>query len=508
MWLQLSPIDNVAVNAFVGELPAGTLVTLPRQQSFALRSSLPKGHKVAISNIRAGEPVIKFGHVIGVATSDILIGGHVHVHNVAMPDSVSANARNAWSHPASSVTQKDLPGTFNGYLRRDGSAGIRNYVVVVASVNCSASVVKAVCRHFQGQDLGTIHAVVPITHASGCAQAINGTGYELLNKTIGGWIYHPNVVAALVIGLGCEGTTFESIAASATERSLYGMTPVETFNIQQVGGTAQAIEEGIRRVHAILDQLPRFERTPLPVSLLRLALNCGGSDGFSSLTANPVVGVVSDILINQGGAVALGEIPECTGTEENLSLRCTNPEVLAKLKSTFAWWRQHAAIHHISLNENLAPGNIAGGITTIIEKSLGAVAKGGTGTLDGVIGYAAPITKPGLSLMNTPGFDPVSVTGLVAGGCQLVAFTTGRGSVYGCAIAPTVKISTTTALFERMSGDMDFDAGGVLQEGTPEASGQALYQRLVDVASGRQTCSELLGIGWEEFTPWPIGETL
>lgn len=506
MWVKLSREDNVVVSAFDNTLPAGTSVTLADGTQFSLGKPIPSGHKVAIRAIEAGTAVLKYGHVIGQASCDISPGEHVHTDNVCMPsgpftsDEHVVNAR---------VFQADtvLPTTFKGYLRADGSAGVRNYVVVVASANCSATVVKEVCRRIEVRR-PDIDGIIPVTHGAGCAQAIGGQNYELLNRTLSGWLFHPNVVAAVIIGLGCEGTTMTSILDRSAERTLHDHIPVETFTIQDIGGTAAAIDEGLRRVQKLVDHLPLFERTELPVSLLNLALNCGGSDSFSSLTANPALGVVSDLLIANGGTATLAEIPECTGTEEIFAGRCINSEVRIKLRHVFNWWQEYADAHHISLNDNLSPGNIAGGITTIIEKSLGAVTKGGTTPLVDVVDYSAPITAKGFVLMNTPGFDPVSVTGLVAGGCQMVAFTTGRGSVYGCAIAPTIKISTTSALFKRMPSDMDFDAGQVVQDGNPEKAAEALFRLLIDVAGGKKTCSEILGIGSEEFTPWPIGETL
>ena len=467
------------------------------------------GHKIAVSTILAGTPVVKFGHVIGVASQNIAAGEHVHVHNVVMPPQALIRGDAEAVHAAAPI-QAGLPDTFQGYLRDNKTAGVRNYVLVVASVNCSATVVKAVCRHFLGKDLAAIgvDGVVPVCHASGCAQAVGGESYQVLNRTLAGWVFHPNVVGAVVIGLGCEGTTFKSILETKRTSGLDSEIPLETLNIQDVGGTAETIAEAIRRVEKVLSSLPRFARQELPVSHLGLALNCGGSDAFSALTANPALGLASDVLVSKGGMVALAEIPECHGAEDLLYRRAASDQVRRKLDTVFAWWQDYAARQKVTLNANLAPGNIEGGITTIIEKSLGAVAKGGTSPLTQVVDYAERITQKGFTLMNTPGFDPVSVTGLVAGGCQLVAFTTGRGSVYGCSIAPTIKIATRTELFERMRGDMDIDAGKALATGSVDQVAADIYRLAVSAASGVKTCSETLGLGWEEFTPWPIGETL
>ncbi|MEO8502788.1 MAG: altronate dehydratase family protein [Acidobacteriota bacterium] len=490
--LILNPSDNVGVVVVEGPIKIG--------------------HKVALRALSAGAPVIKFGHVIGVATREIAAGEHVHTHNLRMPsaEQILGDHTNDETAATGGLRWTGLPTTFRGYARADGSVGVRNYVLVVASVNCSATVVKAVCRQFLGRDLSArgIDGVVPVCNAAGCAQAIGGEYHGLLNRTLAGWVFHPNVVGAVIIGLGCEGTTHRSILHAKETMGLVRDIPLDAFSIQQVGGTAQAIAAGVERVERLVEDLPVFERQTLPVSHLGIALNCGGSDAFSSLTANPALGLTSDMLVANGAMVALAEIPECHGAEDLLYRRAASPTVRENLDRVFAWWRDYATRQNVSLNDNLAPGNLEGGISTIVEKSLGAVTKGGTSPLTQVVDYAEPITAKGFTLMNTPGFDPVSVTGLVAGGCQLVAFTTGRGSVYGCAIAPTVKIATRTALFDRMRGDMDVDAGRVLSSGSTAPVAEDIYRLLVDVASGRKTCSETLGLGWEEFSPWPVGETL
>jgi altronate dehydratase len=454
--------------------------------------------------IAVGEHVVKYGQVIALATASIPAGAHVHVHNVrnlAPGEAVPFTA----TKTAGPVGGESLPDTFQGYLREDGAAGTRNYVAVVATVNCSATVVKGVCRRFEGH-IGRpdIDGVVPITHAHGCAQTIGGEGHATLNRTIAGWMLNPNVVGCVVIGLGCEGTTL------ATLRAYLGdfQKPLYHFDIQKVGGTAEAIREGEALVRRLLTELPHFERRPLPVSQLKLALNCGGSDGFSSLTANPALGVAADLLVDRGASVVLAEIPECQGADDLLRARARTPDVVKKIDEVFDWWKAHAEVHQMDLNSNLSPGNIAGGISTIIEKSLGAMSKAGGSALVDVVGYSLPVTRSGFNLMNTPGYDPVSVTGLIAGGCQVVTFTTGRGSVYGSSIAPTIKVATNSELARRMAGDMDFNAGRAVEGATLAEVGRDLYRQIVSVASGERTKSETLGMGWEEFTPWPVGETL
>ena len=487
-FIKLHPQDNVAVCVVQGE-------------------SVPFGHKIATSDIAAGSSIFKFGCTIGEATEAISKGDHVHTQNVRMPLEVSQHQ----SKKETVVKEKtNTPSTFQGYKRTDGRAGIRNYIAVMATVNCSATVVKAVCQHFKSLDLGekNIDGIIPITHSAGCAQAIGGLNFSVLNKTLAGWAMHPNVVANLYIGLGCEGTTYSTIKNSEKEFFPGHSKPERFFDIQNVGGTSAAIKKGIAYVEELLAELPFFKRESLPISEIGLALNCGGSDAFSSVTANPALGVASDILVRGGGTSVLAEIPECHGAEDILYNRATSELTRIKLGKVFEWWQDYSKSHRVTLNNNLSPGNIAGGITTIIEKSLGAVSKGGSSDLVDVVGYSEKIPLSGFALMNTPGFDPVSVTGLVAGGCNIVCFTTGRGSVYGCSIAPTIKISTNTQLYQKMVDDIDFNAGVILEGVSVEDSGEELLRFIIEVASGKKVKSELLQLGWEEFTPWPVGETL
>ncbi len=513
-WVQLHTRDNVAVILDVNGLPAGACLALSSGEAVVAREPVPCGHKVALRDLAPGDPIVKFGHVIGQATSLIAAGQHVHTHNVAMPGDFSALVVDPVAAPISAVSclPGDLPGFFAGYPRTGGRAGVRNYIVVVASANCSASVVKAITRSFETRAgelaVRQIHGVVPLTHGAGCAQADDGLGTLLLNRTLAGSIFHPNVVAALVVGLGCEKTTADSILSV---RSALGMTreiPLRQFTIQDVGGSEAAIRRGIAEVEGLAADLPLFRREPVPVAELALALNCGGSDVFSALSANPVLGHCTDALVARGGTAVLAELPECTGAEQLLRARAVSPAVRQKLRAIFAWWGEYARQHQVSINDNLSHGNVASGLTTIIEKSLGAVTKGGGSPLQQVVEYAEPVTEHGLILMNTPGFDPVSMTGLAAGGCNLAAFTTGRGSVYHCALVPTVKIACTSELFRRMTDNMDFNAGRVLEGGGMNEVAAELYHLLLAVAGGRQTCGERLGIGNEEFVPWAVGETL
>lgn len=523
--------DNVEIVVEPAAQPTPSVKAL----GFAVDSiQIPRGHKRACVAIESGSPIVKFGSLIGIATRSIPLGAHVHTHNVRMPTEQEyfdfsekvrsqklltkhSNQILSTMGVKSAASAFERRTTFQGYQRSNGDVGVRNYFLVVASVNCSATVVKAICQSFLGRDLSEygVDGVIPVTHSQGCAQAIGGLGYESLNKTLSGWIYHPNVVGALVIGLGCEGTTWKSIEEQAKvfqeSRGAKARTDLvcDHMGIQAEGGTAKTIRAGRDKVEKLLTKIKPSVRTSCPVSSLKIALNCGGSDGFSSVTANPLLGYVSDELVSKGGSVALAEIPECHGAEAWLASRCVDSEVRTKLDQVFKWWHDYSTSHNVELNNNLAPGNIAGGITTIMEKSLGAVTKAGTSPLTDVIGYSSPLTKSGFVLMNTPGYDPASVTGLVAGGCQLVTFTTGRGSVYGCSIAPTLKIATNSELFARMSEDMDFDAGRLVNEVSMSKLAEELYEQILDAASGTYISkSEELCLGWEEFVPWAVGETL
>jgi len=476
-----------------------------------LKTAIPKGHKIAIKIINCNEPIIKYGQIIGISKKTIMPGEHVHIHNVQFSDKVHFSKNDLFEHTIESTKNKSItPTTFKGFLRKDGRAGIRNYLVVVSTVNCSASVVKEIASYFQNKDLSTygIDGVVPIVHMSGCAQSIGGYNNQILNRTIMGWLDHPNVVGGLLIGLGCEVVTFDSLKKSLHLKSGFDDTFFDVLSIQDIGGSRKTIKCGIERIEFILSNLPKFQRTELSISKLTVALNCGGSDAFSGITANPALGVAGDILVSSGGSIVLGEVPECFGAKEQLMQRCVNQDDRNKLDNIFLWWDKYAEKNDANMNDNISLGNISGGISTILEKSLGAIAKGGSTPITQVVDYAERITHSGLVFMNTPGFDPVSVTGLVAGGCNLVAFTTGRGSVYGCSIAPTIKIASTTKLYDKMKEDMDMDAGKIISGNSLHEVGQEIYNLIIQVANGTHTSSETQKMGTEEFAPWHVGETL
>ena len=477
-----------------------------------LRNNIPFGHKVAIRDIRANEPIIKFGQVIGYSSRNILAGEHVHVHNVSFSNKVNfseayiKNNNPFLSGKVASLSK--LPVTFNGYLRKGGKAGIRNYVLVVSTSNCSATVVRNIADYFKTAKLerDDIDGVIPVIHHGGCTEAEDSYSHKILNRTIAGWIENPNVIGALIVSLGCEGTTFDTIGEFLTQNSLSNSF-IDTFDIQDAGGAAKSVKLGIEKVNKLLSRLPDFKRNELPLSFLSVATNCGGSDAFSSLTANPALGIACDILVSKEGTIVLAETTECFGGEELLVNRCVKQEDKEKLHEIFSWWDDYTSKNSVNMNDNISPGNIEGGITTILEKSLGAIAKAGSSPITQVLDYAERITAKGFVFMNTPGFDPVSVTGIVAGGCNLVVFTTGRGSMYGCSIAPTIKISTNSNLFKRFD-DIDVDAGDVLKTGDIVECGCRIFQKFIDTANGAQTKSERNRVGMEEFVPWPVGAVL
>ncbi|HYD39606.1 MAG TPA: altronate dehydratase family protein [Anaeromyxobacter sp.] len=501
--LRLHPDDDVVIA--LEALAPGAEVATP-DGPVTVVAGVPAGHKLAVRALAPGAPVRRYGHVIGAATAPIRPGDHVHTHNLSAAlapraeDLVAEAGADLGAPPPAPA-----PRTFDGFLRADGRAGTRNHLAVLSTVNCSASVCgmvadrfRDVARHHPGVD-----GVLAFTHRSGCGMVADGDAHRLLERVLAGHALHPNVAGYVVVGLGCEVNQ----PVALVDRRLAGprapRPPVIT--IQEAGGTLRAAEAAVREVARLLPAAAAARRTPLPLSKLVLATNCGGSDGYSGITANPALGVAVDLLVRHGGTAILGETTEIHGAERLLVRRAVRPDLARRLLQHVAWWRAHLGAASASLDENPSPGNRAGGITTILEKALGGVAKGGRAPLVDVVEYGEPAVGPGLVYMDTPGFDPVSVTGMIAGGANLVAFTTGRGSVFGTRIVPTLKLATTSALYRRMPDDMDVDCGVVL-EGTPlEELGAAILDRLVEVASGRTTKSEALGLGAEEFAPWLPG---
>ncbi|MFE1599236.1 UxaA family hydrolase [Methylobacterium sp. ID0610] len=501
--LRLHEADNVVIA--VEAIASGAV--LPGGLTVAER--VPKGHKLATDGIRPGEPVRKFGQVIGFASRPIPPGTWVHEHNVAVQDFDRDHAFASEAREDRALRPGEVPAHFDGFRRPGGRVGTRNYIGILSSVNCSATVIDfiadEVARSGILADHPDIDGVVPFTHGTGCGMGAKGEEFDLLARTQWGYASHPNFAAVLVVGLGCE------VFQIARLKQDYGLTEGDHFQsltIQETGGTRKAIAAGVSRIREMLPAASRVAREPVPASELILALQCGGSDGYSGLTANPALGAAADCLVRQGGTAILSETPEIYGAEHLLTRRAETPAVGRKIVDLIEWWKAYAARGGGELNNNPSPGNKAGGLTTILEKSLGAAAKGGTATLREVYRYAEPVTAKGLVFMDTPGYDPVAATGQVAGGANVLCFTTGRGSAYGCKPTPSIKLATNSDLYRRMQDDMDLDCGDVLDGVSIEEKGREIFEMILRVASGERSKSEQLGYGRNEFVPWQIGATM
>ena len=474
-----------------------------------LPGGIPAGHKVAVVDIAVGAPVRKYGEVIGVATAPIRAGEHVHTHNLAMADLDHSGAQ-VGVVPRVEPIPIPQQRTFGGIVRSDGRVATRNYVGVLTTVNCSATTARRIADELSRSgaldDYPHVDGVVALTHTLGCGMAADGEGLDVLRRTLTGYAQHANFGALLLVGLGCE---VNQVSALTSGIELPESTPLLPLTIQDLGGTRATTDAGVGRIRDLLPDLDRVRREPVPVSKLVLGLNCGGSDGWSGVTANPALGLAADELIRQGGTAILGETPEVYGAEHLLTSRATSAEVAERLMERIHWWERYTAITGGSMDNNPSPGNKAGGLTTILEKSLGAVAKAGSTPLAEVVEYAERVHGPGLAFMDTPGYDPVSVTGIVAGGANVVCFTTGRGSAFGAKPVPSLKLATNSEIFARMRDDMDIDCGTVLTgERTLEEVGREVFERVVATASGHRTASEELGYGDEEFTPWQLGAVM
>ncbi len=505
--VRLDPSDPVGLARI--DLEPGVALGAGDGSHVVVREAVPRGHKLALIDLPAGAEVRKYGQPIGLAIRDIAAGEHVHEHNLRSLTRAGAshavdrpvtNGNTFVADPADPILQAR---TFDGIVRADGRVGTRNYVAILSTVNCSATVVKRIAGAFSPPgalaEYPGVDGVIAITHGTGCGLAADGEGLALLRRTLAGYARHPNVGAVVLVGLGCEVNQISALTEDL------GLT--DPLVIQELGGSAATVRRGVEQVREFLPAVAR-ERSPVPLAALTLGLNCGGSDAWSGVSANPVLGVAADLLVAAGGTAVLGETPEIHGAEHLLTRRAS-PEVARALLERVAWWERYAAAEGDSLDNNPSPGNRAGGITTIEEKALGAVAKGGSTALRAVYSYAEPVTEHGLVFMDTPGYDPVSVTGIVAGGANVVCFTTGRGSVFGCRPAPSLKLASTSELYQRMADDMDFDCGGVLAgRASVSELGEALFEEILAVASGRLTKSEEFGFGDEEFVPWQLGAVL
>ncbi len=475
--------------------------------------AIPSGHKIALRDIAEGESVKKYGQVIGFSRCSIYRGNHIHLHNLAMRE-FSRPFETGHAPTVAYYSEQETP-SFQGFVRAGGAIGTRNYIAVISNVNCSASVSNYIRDHFRqrsadyARDFPHVDGVIAFTHKSGCVIQ-PGEPSQILHRVLAGIARHPNISGYVMMGLGCEGNQLQFIRRDfGLDHTRPGENEPSFLTIQAAGGTRKSVEAGIKAVEQLLPKADAARRSPVPLSKLILAENCGGSDACSGITANPALGWASDELIRHGGTSVLAETPEIYGAEHLLAQRAATPEVASQLIALVRWWEEHVRLHGASIDNNPSFGNKEGGLTTIFEKSLGAIAKGGQSPLTAVYKYAEPVLGRGLCFMDTPGFDPVSMTGLVAGGCNIGVFTTGRGSVYGCKPMPCIKVATTTALFQWMNEDMDINAGTIL-DGTESVAdvGRRILEKIRLVASGEKTKSELAGLGDEEFAPWIQGPTL
>lgn len=505
----LHPDDNVVVATRT--LPTGTEFEA-HQQQVQVRDTIELGHKVATRVIPRGAPIRKFGQTIGFASTDIAPGQWVHTHNVEVgPLSLDYAI-------ASEVPPDPQPisgRTFQGYRRADGRAATRNYIGIVSTVNCSAHTSKHIAAAFDRSALENypnVDGVVALVHKGGCGMQYGGEDHLQLNRTLAGFARHANIGAYLLVGLGCETgqPSFLAEKEGLVQIAIPGAAnqPPLILNMQDLGGIRKTIRRGVELLQEMLPEVNKVSRAPIPVSELILGTNCGGSDGNSGITANPALGVASDLLVAHGGTSVLAETTEIYGGEHTLTRRARTREIGEALIERIHWWERYTAMFGAEINNNPSVGNKKGGLTTIYEKSLGAIAKSGTSALSAVYKFAEPITAKGFVFMDTPGLDPVSVTGLVAGGANVVVFTTGRGSCFGCKPAPSIKVATNTPMYERMVDDMDINAGVILDGVSVQEVGEQIFEKIIAVASGEQTKSEEQGVGDEEFAPWGIGPTL
>lgn len=499
--VRLSPQDNVLVA--VDNFEPGAVL-----YGVTAKARVPRGHKMALVDVPKGQPIVKFGQIIGFASKDIAAGEWIHEHNVEM-HAFERDYRFAEDARKEEILPVEKQATFQGYRRANGKVGTRNYIGILTSVNCSASVARFMAEEINRsgilREYPNIDGVIPLVHGGGCALDIKGEGYEILKRTQWGYATNPNMGGVVMVGLGCEGFQI------ARWKDAYGVEDSDLFRtmtIQEVGGTKKTVAAGVEAIKAMLPKVNAVKRETVPASEIMLALQCGGSDGYSGITANPALGAAVDLLVKNGGTAILSETPEIYGAEHLLTRRAATREIGEKLVSMIHWWEDYTARNKMEMNNNPSPGNKAGGLTTILEKSLGAAAKGGTTTLTGVYHYAEPVDAKGFVYMDTPGYDPVSATGQVAGGANMLCFTTGRGSAYGCKPTPSIKLATNSEIYRRMIDDMDINCGDVLDGVSIEEKGREIFEMILKIASGEHSKSEQLGYGDAEFVPWTVGATM
>jgi altronate hydrolase len=504
--IRIHAADNVVIAR--RQLLGGT--ALPDEAGVTVVGLVPPGHKLATDGIAKGEAVRRYNQIIGHATQAITPGQHVHTHNLAFADFERKHEVGTDARP---VVYVDTPATFNGIVRADGRVATRNYIGVLTSVNCSATAARAIADHFR-RDIHpealapypNVDGIVALTHGMGCATDSEGEELQVLRRTLGGYARHANFAAVLVVGLGCETNQINGLMA---QEGLSEGAKLISFNIQDTGGTAKTVAHGIELVKSLLPDANRVQREPVPASHLIVGLQCGGSDGYSGISANPALGAAVDRLVRHGGTAILSETPEIYGGEHLLTRRAVSQQVADKLLTRIRWWEAYTARNAMRMDNNPSAGNKAGGLTTILEKSLGAIAKSGTTPLMDVVEFAQPVGAHGFVYMDTPGYDPVSATGQVAGGANMICFTTGRGSAYGCAPSPSLKLSTNNTLWQRQQDDIDINCGDIVEGAeTVDQAGERIFQLMLATASGQRSKSEVHGYGQNEFVPWQLGAVM
>ncbi len=505
-YIRLHKADDVVIART--QLISGT-----KLEDITVKGLIPPGHKVATKALNTGDAVRRYNQIIGFASKPIAAGEHVHTHNLNMGDNKGDFARDYAVGADVKPEPAKLEATFMGIKRADGRVATRNYIGILSSVNCSATAARAIADHFSRhnnpaalKDFPNVDGVVALTHGTGCGMDTDGLGMQILQRTLTGYATHPNFAGVLVVGLGCESN---QINAWLAHGSLIEGDNLRVFSIQDTGGTAKTVAKGIALIEGMLPRANAVHREPCSAAHITIGLQCGGSDGYSGISANPALGAAVDLLVAHGGTAILSETPEIYGAEHLLTRRAVRPDIAAKLIERIKWWEHYTEINGGEMNNNPSPGNKAGGLTTILEKSLGAVAKGGTSNLQAVCEYAEPVKVHGFVYMDTPGYDPVSATGQVAGGANLICFTTGRGSAYGCAPSPSLKLATNTALWQRQVEDMDINCGEIIDGGATVAEmGQRIFEMVLATASGEMSKSEKHGYGQNEFVPWQVGAVM
>jgi altronate hydrolase len=511
--IRIHPADDVVIARH--QLVGGTRLV---DEGVTVVGLIPPGHKLAVRAIAQGQPVRRYNQIIGTAKQPIAPGQHVHSHNLEFSSFARDYAAGTGAHPTDFAAE---PAAFMGIRRADGRVATRNYIGVLTSVNCSATVARAIADHFRRDvypealaPYPNVDGVIALTHGAGCATDSNGEPLQVLRRTLGGYARHANFAAILVVGLGCETNQISGLIeqeglGGTTASSAVGGPQFHSFNIQETGGTRKTVAHGVELVQWLLEEANRSKREPVSASHIVVGLQCGGSDGYSGISANPALGSAVDRLVRNGGTAILSETPEIYGGEHLLTRRAASTAIADKLIARIKWWERYTERNDQEMDNNPSAGNKAGGLTTILEKSLGAIAKSGTTNLNDVFEYAQPVTTKGLVFMDTPGYDPVSATGQVAGGANLICFTTGRGSAYGCAPSPSLKLSTNTALWLKQEDDIDINCGEVIDgSASIDDMGERIFQLMLRTASGEKTKSEVHGYGQNEFVPWSLGAVM